>query len=514
MDYTALYSDNDDDERNDLLLPNGLSSKGKAPTSSFSSGFTLRNCSAWAKRNKVILIVVAVVIICIIAVTVIPVVILHYKPIQVLSDNCSTDGARLVSVALEGTMAFSKLSTMCISFGNRLSGSSSLEQAITWIQEQMTADGLDNVQTQPVMVTHWVRGNEYASIQLPYTKKMNILGLGGSVNTSSNGITADAIVVSSFEDLTINYPNCTGKIVVFNAPFTNYSATVSYRSGGASAAAACGAIAALVRSVTPFSLGTPHTGTLHYDEAHPKIPCAAITLEDADLLQGIFNMNKTIQINLYMEAQTMPQLAASRNVMGEVTGSDLPEQVVVIGGHVDSWDVGQGAVDDGVGIMVAWEAVRLIKSLGITPRRTIRVVGWTNEENGAAGGQAYAESHLNETFFSIETDNGATQPLGFAVQGASSATMRALQKLSDEVLMDLGANNITTGDSGEDNSFLIVPNKIPGANMVVNMTQYFWYHHSEGDAIDKVNPKEMDQCVATLASMALCIANFNGDLPS
>eukprot|EP01132_Coremiostelium_polycephalum_P004987 gene4987-6209_t len=430
-----------------------------------------------------------------------------------LSYNCDENGKKVVNQALKGTNAFNRLSTMCTSFGNRLSGSVALENTIDWVQQQMISDGLENVHTDPVSVTHWVRNNEYASIQSPYYKKMNILGLGGSVNTTSqDGVTAEVVVVSNFQQLDQIGTTVQGKIVLFNNIFTNYSSTVQYRVRGASAASKYGAVACLVRSVTPYSLGTPHTGGMYYDPNYPKIPTAAITLEDADLIQGLVNLNKTVTVQLYMEAQTLPN-AISRNVMGEITGSDYPDEVVVLGGHIDSWDVGQGAMDDGGGLMVAWEAVNLIKSLGIKPKRTIRVVGWTNEENGAAGGAEYAKLYSNETFFSIETDGGATTPYGFTIGGASTKTIDALQTIANKVLSPIGSNSISAGEVGTDNEPLVDAG-VPGASLVTNMTQYFWFHHSEGDAIDKMDPKQMDLCVATLAAMSICLANFNGPLPS
>ncbi|GAM17700.1 hypothetical protein SAMD00019534_008750 [Acytostelium subglobosum LB1] len=505
-----------DSNENSVLLKEEYDIKGY-DDEQYENGQSGSLFSKWlpkTRRNRLILLVLLILIVCTIIATVVPLVILSKgRHTVVLSHNCQDDGGKLVNTALKGTQAYSKLKTMCTTFGNRLSGSDALEKAIDWVQAQMIADGLENVQTQDVNVTHWVRGNEHAAILSPFTKRMNILGLGGSINTTANGVTAEVLVVSSFDDLVNKSALCPKKIVLFNVPFTEYGVTVAYRSGGAVAAAKCGGVAALVRSITPFSIGSPHTGMMSYRDGVNKIPTAAITLEDADLIQGLSDQGTVVSVNLYMEAQTMPNPAVSRNVMGQVTGSMYPEQVVVIGGHIDSWDVGQGAVDDGGGVMVAWEAVRLMKALGIQPLRTVRVVAWTNEENGAAGAQTYANVHRNETFFSIETDGGTTTPLGFTVSGASEATIDALQSLSDDVLSELGANLVIEGESGTDNSFLIVPGQIPGGELSVDMSKYFWYHHSEGDALDKVDPHQMDQCVASMASMSLCIANFNGPLP-
>ncbi|EGG17559.1 peptidase M28 domain-containing protein [Cavenderia fasciculata] len=450
-----------------------------------------------------------VVVLLLVATIVIPVVILsHRNKTDNLSYKCESYSKDIIDATMKGTLAYSRIATMCALFGNRLSGSTALENAINWVEQEMITDGLANVHKEPVNVTHWVRGNEYASIQSPYFKKLNILGLGGSINTTSqDGITGEVLVVTSFDDLTNNSALAVGKIVLFNVVFTDYGTTVQYRVNGPTAAAKAGAIACLVRSIAPYSLGNPHTG----GTATTTIPAAAVTLEDADLMQGLQNLNQTIVVNLYMEAQTLPDKAVSHNVMGDVIGSDLPDEVVVVGGHIDSWDVGQGAMDDGGGVMVAWEAVRLIKALGIVPRRTIRVVAWTNEENGAAGGANYALLHANETFFSIETDGGVTQPYGIGVQGASDNTIKALSDLG-EVLKGVGSDQVSVGEAGTDN-YPLVAAGVPGGSLLTNMTQYFWYHHSEGDGVDKLDSVEMDKCVATLATWLICLANFNGALP-
>jgi len=493
----------DDLIEDNLLLPHEVNRNRKVKIT------FLHKIKNYLVKNWKVILLLFVILLLISCTIIIPISILRNKT-KNLSSQCDEHGKKIVESALKGTEAYSRLATMCTLFGNRLSGTQALEDTIDWIQTQMINDGLENVHTDNVSVTHWVRGNENAYMLAPYYKKLNMLGLGGSISTNGVNITAPVLVVNSFDELDQVQSQAKGKIVLFNAVFTNYSSTVQYRASGAIAAAKYGAVASLIRSVTPYSLGTPHTGSMHYQDGVTQIPAAAITLEDADLIQGLVNFNKSVTIQLYMEAQTLPN-AISRNVMGEITGSEFPEQVVVIGGHIDSWDVGQGAMDDGGGVMVSWEAVRLIKALGIKPKRTIRVVAWTNEENGAAGGQNYAALYANETFFSIETDGGATTPLGFTVS-SSSKTLSALSTIAEHVLKPIGSTSITEGEVGTDNSFLVDAG-VPGAQLVTNMTQYFWFHHSEGDAIDKMDPAQMDECVGTMAAMALCIANFNGDLP-
>src|SRR5690606_3133934 len=251
----------------------------------------------------------------------------------------------------------------------------------------------------------------------PRRQELPMLGLGGSIATPPEGITAEVLVVSSFDELERRAAEAAGAIVLFDVPFTTYGETVRYRTEGAIAAARAGAVASLIRSVGPYSPATPHTGTMRYEEGVPRIPHAALSLEDALLLRRLAERGQTPVVTLTMGAQTEPD-ALSRNVVAELRGSERPEEVVVIGGHIDSWDVGQGAVDDGGGCVVAWEAVRLLKDLGLRPRRTIRVVLWTNEENGLRGALAYRDSvaaEIENHVLAVESDGGVFAPVGFGV---------------------------------------------------------------------------------------------------
>ncbi|KYQ99779.1 peptidase M28 domain-containing protein [Tieghemostelium lacteum] len=500
----------------ELLLPHDINPKSSGFKVPFSTKF-----KQWFANNRWKCLIGAILLVT--ACIVIPVAIKKSKegPKQELSYQCSELGVQAIQLATSQlTGAYGRLTQMCTQFGNRLSGSQSLENAITWLQGQMIKDGFENVQTQQVSVTNWKRGNEWASMQAPYFKKMNILGLGGSISTNGTNvtladgsITGQVVVVSNFTQLDEIGPSgiVNGKIVLFNAVFVNYSSTVAYRVGGAVAAAQYGAIAALVRSVTPYSLGTPHTGGMHYQQGVTQIPTAAVTLEDADLIQGLVDMGENVTVNLYMEAQTLPN-AISRNVMGEITGSEYPDQVVVIGGHIDSWDVGQGAVDDGGGVMVAYETLVLLKALGIQPKRTIRMVAWTNEENGAAGSVQYQKEFGAQTFFSIETDNGVTTPQGMTVSGLADSDLEDLQSIANTVIIPYlgGPYNIFIGETGTDNEPLLA--NAPGGNFAVDMSQYFWFHHSEGDALNKINQTQLDQCVGVMAALSVCIANYNTPL--
>jgi carboxypeptidase Q len=339
-----------------------------------------------------------------------------------------------------------------------------------------------------------------------------MLGLGGSVGTPAEGITARVLVVSGFADLIARASEARGKIVLFNVPFTNYGETVQYRGRGADAAARAGAVASLIRSVTPYSQQTPHTGAMSYSDSVPRIPHAAITVEDALMLQRMQERGQRIVVRLKMSAQTLPD-AQSRNVMADVVGSERPEEVVVVGGHIDSWDVGQGAMDDGGGSVVAWEAVRLLKRLGLRPRRTVRVVLWTNEENGLHGGRGYRDQHLAEVpkhVLAIESDAGVFKPQGFGFSGsdAAFATVQQVGRLLDRI----EAGRITRGGGGADIGPL-ARDGVPVMGLNVDGTRYFWYHHTDADTVDKLDPREMALCVAAMAVMAYVVADLPEPLP-
>ncbi len=258
-----------------------------------------------------------------------------------------------------------------------------------WATDLMKKDGLANVHTQPATVPHWVRGRESGEIVAPVTRPLHMLGLGMSVGTAPGGITAEVVVVPDFAALDkLGAAGVRGRIVVFNAPYIGYGQTVMYRVAGAERAEKLGAVAALVRSITPLAAQLPHTGTSAFSGDPAGIPAAAISIEDATMLDRLTAEGVPVKVHLQMEAH-MEAPVVSANVMGEIVGAEHPEQVVVLGGHIDSWDVGQGAQDDGSGIMATLAAVREIQKLGLKPKRTIRIVFWVNEENGGAGGVAY-----------------------------------------------------------------------------------------------------------------------------
>jgi carboxypeptidase Q len=273
------------------------------------------------------------------------------------------------------------------------------------------------------------------------------------------------MVVRGFDELRERAAAARGKIVLFNVPFTTYGETVRYRGTGAVEAARAGAVASLIRSVTPYSQRTPHTGGMAYDSTVRRIPHAAITPEDADMIERMLGRRQRVVVRLVMTARTLPDVQ-SRNVIGELRGTEKPDEIVVMGGHIDSWDVGRGAMDDGGGVVAAWEAIRILKELGLRPRRTIRVVGWTNEENGLRGGNAYRDAHraeLDRHVLAIESD-----------------------------IMQLG---------------------VPGMGLTVDGTRYFWYHHTDADTVDKLDPRDVALCVAVMAVMAYVVADMEETLP-
>ncbi|HIE62171.1 MAG TPA: peptidase M28 family protein, partial [Microbacterium sp.] len=263
---------------------------------------------------------------------------------QDIADAYRDDANRLIDAALANHDAYERLGELVDLFGHRVSGSVALEQAIDWVMQQMEADGLDNVRGDMVMVPHWVRGDESLEMTLPRPRSLPMLGLGGSIATPPGGIRAEVLVVESFDELEQRADEARGKIVLFDVPFTSYGATVQYRSQGAIAAARAGAAASIIRSVTPNSQQTPHTGNMNYADDVRRIPHAAITVEDAEMIHRMQDRGERVELLLKMDAQTLPD-ATSRNVMAEITGSEFPNEVIVLGGHIDSWDVGQGAMD-------------------------------------------------------------------------------------------------------------------------------------------------------------------------
>ena len=422
------------------------------------------------------------------------------------------EAQRLMQAATNSLFGFTRLATMCDTFGPRFTGSKNLESAIDWCLAEMKNDGLQNVRGEEVIVPRWVRGNESVELLSPRRRKLPMLGLGGSVGTPPGGITADVLVVTGFNDLKNRVAEAKGRIVLFNVPFTEYRETVIVRTQGAVHAARAGALASLIRSVGPFSMQTPHTGGMSYADGVKKIPHAALSLEDANMLSRMAARGEPIRVRLKMEARTLPD-GISRNVIAEIPGREKPEEIVIVSGHIDSWDVGQGAMDDGGGCLAAWEAARLMFQLGLRPKRTVRVVLWTNEENGIRGAMSYAKRHeaaLAKHTLAIESDSGVFQPSGFGFLGSGRGMeiIRGVGRLLDPI----GSGNIAKGCRGAD-VLKLVRGGVPVMHLEVDREKYFWFHHTDADTIDKLNPAEFNRCVAAMAVMAYVIADLPETLP-
>lgn len=423
--------------------------------------------------------------------------------------------ARLIEAASADQGGWRKLTYLCDRIGHRLSGSPGLERAVRWCADEMRREGLANVQTPLVKVPHWVRGAESAALVEPAAAPIAMLGLGGSIATPPEGITAEVVAVASFDELErLGAERVRGRIVLYNVPWQGYGRTVAYRSEGAIRAARLGAVASLVRSVTPVSLRNPHTGMMRYADGVPKIPHAAISVEDALLIQRLIDSGSTVRVHLKMSARTLPD-ADSANVIEELPGREKPEEIVVLGGHLDSWDVGQGAHDDASGCVACWQAVVLMKQTGLAPRRTVRVALWTNEENGLRGGEAYREwcgETVKNHVAAIEMDGGAERPAGFglSIRGAGTpAVERAMSRARQigALLEGIGAGQMTSGGGGADIG-PIMREGVPGFGLRTVGARYFEWHHSEADTVDKIDPHEFRLNVAALSVLAFVLADM------
>ncbi len=436
-----------------------------------------------------------------------------------IQDRYRSTADRIIKSTMTSNDSWKKMHALCDGIGHRLSGSRQLERAVDWAVASLKTDGHENVRAEPVMVPHWVRGNESAVMVEPRVAPFAMLGLGGSVGTPPEGITAPVVVVRDEKELDALGEGARGKIVLFNNPMppydetgSHYGSTVRFRGKGAILAAQNGAVACLIRSVTARSLRSPHTGAMRYDEKVAKIPAAAISTEDADTVARLAAGGTPVVVRLSMEASTQPD-APSANVVAEIRGRERPDEVVVMGGHIDSWDVGQGAHDDGAGIVMCMEALNVIRKMGLQPRRTIRVVLWTNEENGLAGGKQYAKDHASEIphfVAAIESDSGGFAPDAFSVEckdkEREAVATRQVTGIA-QLVRHLGATQVSRGHSGAD----VSPMKDAGAMLMGFSSKgdtYFDYHHTHADTLDKVNPDELSRCVASMAVMTYVLADM------
>jgi carboxypeptidase Q len=413
---------------------------------------------------------------------------------------------RLIAEGTSTSFAWDRLAELGDTFGHRLSGSENLDAAIKWAAGEMRKDGVE-VRLDPVKVPHWVRGAESLEIVAPGKHPLAMLGLGNSIGTPAAGIEAELAIVHSFRELDAAGDSVKGRIVLFHVPFTTYGETVVYRSDGPSRAAAKGAVAMLVRAVGPAGLRTPHTGMLRYADGQPQIPAAAVSAEDADRLLRMHKRGTKVMLRLRMEARFLPD-ADSFNVIGELRGRELPDEIVVVSGHFDSWDVGTGSTDDGGGCVVSWEAVRLMKKLGLRPRRTVRVVLFTNEENGLRGALDYRErykSQLANHVLMFESDSGVFKPTGFGFSGTDSAR-RTIQEIAS-LLEGIGTGTISGSGGGADIGPSVQAANIPSMSLDAD-GNYFLIHHTPADTVDKIDPKDMAVASASIAVMAYVVADM------
>ena len=436
---------------------------------------------------------------------------------------------QLQKAALESNYAYRRVEYLTNNIGPRLSGSAQAQRAVDYVAAETKKAGLD-VRLQRIMVPHWVRGVETGEVvewdgMAPgTTQKIVLTALGGSVATPSQGITADVIVVGSFEELNaLGREKVAGKIVLFNEKFDRqlaesgfglqaYGEAVAYRFGGAIAAAKLGAVAALIRSAGASQNRLVHTGSMGYDPGVTKIPGAAVSYEDAELIANIARTGR-VRVHLTLTPQSLPEVP-SYNVIGEIRGTEKPDEVVVLGGHLDSWDLGTGAIDDASGVAVSMQAGFLIKFLKLRPKRTIRIIAYMNEENGNRGGRGYAEeqkANLTKHFAAIESDLGASHPLGFWFTGKREAIpmFAPLQR----ILADQGASQTEWQEEVGTDIGPLTQGGVPSFAPWFNTQTYFNYHHTAADTFDKVDPKQLAEVGSVCAVLAYGLAGLEQPIP-
>src|SRR5258706_5248849 len=448
---------------------------------------------------------------------------LQYSP-QLVSEI-----KKIQQAALGSDYAYRELAHLANNIGPRLSGSLQAQAAVEYVAGELRKLGLE-VKLEKVMVPHWVRGEEmgalteYPSMAPGTNQKIVLTALGGSVATPGDGLSAEVVVVNNFDELqALGQKGVAGKIVLFNAKFDQqladngfagpaYGQSVIYRGIGASAAARLGAVAALNRSAGGADYRLPHTGALRYADDAPRIPAAAVAAEDADLLAHLTGEGK-VRMHLILTPQTLPD-AVSYNVIGDLKGSEHPEQIVIVSGHLDSWDLGRGAIDDGAGVAVAMQAAQLLKQLHLRPKRTLLVIAVVDEENRTLGARTYAQDYQSEIanhFAAIETDLGAGHPLGCYAQGKPEL-LTLLQPLA-AILQSQGAGVTRlveeTGSDVEPLGEAGVPTFAP----IQDARTYFNYHHTAADTLDKIDPKNLQENCAVVAALAYTLASMPQALP-
>ena len=410
-----------------------------------------------------------------------------------------------------------------------MSGSVQAAKSVAYVASELKAIGCE-VQLEKVMVPHWLRGEETAAlVQFPAqadntTQKIVLCALGASVATPAEGIAAEVVVAKNFDDLkALPRDKVAGKIVLFNYPFDKqmaaegrggeaYGEAVVYRGDGPSAAARQGAVACLIRSVGGADYRLPHTGQTKYADDAPKIPAGAVTAEDADLIVDLVRQGP-VKMKLILTPQQSPDVE-SYNVIGDLKGSEHPEQLIIVSGHLDSWDLGTGAIDDGAGVAVSMETANLIEKLHLRPKRTIRVIAWMNEENGLAGSKQYGKDHEKEMpnhFAAMETDGGAGHPLGVNVKGKPE--VKKMLAPVAAILQESGAGMLNFVEHCGADIEPLEKADVPAFSPIQDSRFYFNYHHTAADTLDKIVPKELAENSAVVAVVAYALANIEQPLP-
>lgn len=437
--------------------------------------------------------------------------------------------ARIREASLASDFAYRQVGYLSNNIGARLSGSPQAARAVEYVADEMRKLGLD-VRLQKVMVPHWVRGEERGQlVEFPgmaqgTVQKVVLTALGGSIATPVEGLTADVVVVNDFDELTrLGRSKVQGKIVLFNYKFDRemqasgfggaaYGQAVQYRFGGAMAAARLGAVAALVRSAGGSQNRLVHTGSMGYADGVTKIPGAATSFEDAEMIAYLAKTGN-VKMKLVLTPQTLPD-AESFNVIADLRGSEKPDEVVIVSGHLDSWDLGQGAIDDGAGVAVSMQVPYILKQLKLRPKRTIRFIAWMNEENGGRGSAGYFEEqkgNIANHFAAIEADLGASHPLGFYFAGKQEA-LSYFTPISS-VLRKQGAGlSQQQAGVGADIGPL-TQRGVPSFAPWFDQRTYFNYHHTAADTFDKIDPKELAEVSSVMAVLAYGLANLEQPLP-
>lgn len=433
-----------------------------------------------------------------------------------LPEDVAATASSLHREALAGTRAYELVRSLTVEVGPRPAGSKAHEAAVAWGLRTMKELGFQNVRAEKATLPHWVRGAESGEIVAPYPQPVHLAALGGSVGTPEGGIEAQVIQVPSLEAAAkLDPAQVKGKIVFYDVPMkrtkdaSGYGEAVPVRGGGASAAAKLGAVAVLIRSIGTDNNRTPHTGAMRYQDGVEKIPAAALSIPDADLLAAQVATGKPVTFRLKLGAHLEPDVEGA-SVVGEIPGREKPEEIVLLGAHLDSWDLGTGAIDDGAGCAIMMETARRIAQLPKKPRRTIRVVLYANEEFGLSGGRAYAEAHKDELarhVMSGESDlgSGRVWRISSRVDPARLPVVASLAKL-------LGVEQGNNEAGGGADISTLAPARVPVIALAQDASAYFDYHHTANDTLDKIDPKDLDQNVAAWAAVAYAIADMPGDL--